>query len=287
MRNKFTILFIILFFSFFSRVSLAIPLFGSNSMGRAGAGVAANNVHEIYTSNPASMMFSQYYSIGASYSSDGNTLQGSVVDTQTSTVGGGVSYFYQTNANRFEETLWKVNGLHLAIASKFTEQISVGLMGKYYWFTALNPALTDVQQFDLDAGIHFQIHPMFALGAVAHNIVIKTHRETVPLPDFVAGFSFHPIEMFTVMGDVGTWWKTSNFKSKWQIAVAAEAQFAENVVIRAGYRNILNQTVLPSQAITGGLSLIFEKFQLTYGAMFFIDTKPMVNHHSAEISLLF
>jgi hypothetical protein len=277
---------LILPFLMAQNLGLAIPLLSSSAMGRAGAGVGAENVHSIYNTNPASMMFEKYYSVGAGYTSDGNTLQASVVDTKTSGVGGALSYFHQLEANRYEDKLWKINGIHLALAGNLVEAFSVGVLGKYYWFKAASPLVRDTQMLDFDLGVQYRLGPFFAAGATLRNVMLKTQKEAFPNPDLALGISVSPVSAINILADAGTWLKEGNqVKGKWMLMGALEGKLSDTFALRGGYRYVLGMASL--QGATAGLSVLFEKVRLSYGALFFLSSVPLDHRHSVDITLVF
>ena len=277
---------------FFSKGLWAIPLMGSGSAARAGAGVAAINVHEVYTSNPSTMVGSKYYSVGGGYTSDGATLQASIVDTKTSELAGAVLYHHQTGGARYEDPNWKTNGLHVSLAGAASDQISLGITGKYIWYEQLpvgglftfSPLLMD-QRFDLDVGGHFRVSQAVALGIVYRNMLIQKHIEVVPLPDLVVGVALSPVSDLGVYADAGRWVKPSPVDNHWNFAMGAEYRFVAEAMLRAGYRIVTDRSDL--QTLSAGIVFKWETVQLAYSAMFYVNSVPFQNTHGVSFALMF
>lgn len=289
-RNLAIITIILCLSAFFSKGLWAVPLLGSGSTARAGAGVAALNVHEVYTSNPSTMVGPKYYSLGGGYSSDGGTLQASIVDTKTSELAGAVSYYHQTGVARYEEPNWKTHGVHISLAGSASEQFSLGMTGKYIWYEQLSngaPILSPVtdQRFDLDAGGQFRINQVVALGLVYRNMLVQKHLESVPLPELVAGISVSPMSDLGLYADVGRWVKSSVLENHWNFAMGAEYRLFSEVMLRGGTRFVTDRSDL--QTLGGGLVFKWETVQLAYSAMFYTNSKPFQNTHGVSLALMF
>lgn len=275
----------------FSTAGYAIPLIGSGSAGRAGAGIAATNVHEVYTSNPSTMAGMSMYSLGSGFSSDGNTFYGSVVDTKTSEVAGGIAYYQQTKDSRFEEAVWKTRGFHLSLAKMLSKEMSFGLTGRYVWFEQqpVGGVLTfpdaNDRHFDMDAGLHYKFGPNVAFGFVFRNMFIDKHLEQLPLSDLVAGLAYAPSDAVALYADVGTWVKSSTVNKQWTFAVGAEYKMMKEMLLRAGFRTITQFTNF--NALSSGMVLNFDSVQVAYSGTFYLNSTPLQTTHGISLTLLF
>lgn len=145
--------------------------------GVQGAGTSVVPIHElalgqsmvgghllndsIFT-NPASAVFTNVYSVDGTYYGGGG-FSTSVLDTKTSTIGGGAG-FYRLNGN----TPGKYNqGFRLAMMGKITPNIGWGLAGKILW--GENTAGLEKNLKDVDLGVLFD-YSFVQFGATVRNV---------------------------------------------------------------------------------------------------------------------
>jgi opacity protein-like surface antigen len=291
MKHISAIVTIILGFVCFSSTGLAIPLLGSGTVARAGSGVAAISIHDVYSTNPSTIVGPRYYSVGGGYNSDGNTFHASVVDTKTSEIAGAVGYYHQTQGTRFEDPHWKTHGVQGAFSGLISPQLALGVTGKYIWYEQLPvsgnlafPTLEE-QGFDVDAGAHYRFNTSIAIGLVFRNLFRSEHLEKFPMPDVVAGVALTPMKGLAIYADSGRWFKTSPLKDQWQFAGGADYNISSSVVIRAGYRLITEN--ISYQLLGAGLGITFDSIQLAYAGSFYLKTTPLENRHGVSLTLMF
>lgn len=109
-------------------------------------------------SNPAGSTFGTTYSVDGTFAFP-KSFSTSIVDTRTSSVGGGIGYFREQNP----ASSLTMQGLRLSLGSKVTENLGIALAGKAIWGgTNPNSSFKDV-----DAGA------LWNLGTLTAGIVLR------------------------------------------------------------------------------------------------------------------
>lgn len=130
-----------------------VPIY-EKALGHSLAG--ANVMNDSLYSNPASSTFSNVYSIDGSYAPP-KTFAVSILDTKTSSIGGGLGYFRTGIANT-EDLLQAVR---LTLGGRVTDTLGVGVTGKMLW-TPNN------RHNGVDVGAFYNLGTL-QFGAVTHN----------------------------------------------------------------------------------------------------------------------
>ncbi len=276
-------LIILCFFVFQGRL-FAFTNISADALGRAGAGVAANNVHDVYGLNPSSMLFSQYYSLGGSYNSLGNSVKGSIVDTKTSAIGGGISYVHRlTQLDSLEEFV--EFGAQLALAGRPLPELSFGLLTKTFWVKEKGKKERKAK-LDFDLGFKYDISETLAVGAVVRHLIFIPKEEEFPSPNLAFGVAYTPMPTLTLMLDGGTWWKeeAKELKGAWQAVIAAEFTPIPVVQLRGGFRFVSKKE--KKRAFAAGIKLNFETFEIAYGGEVFFAADPVEYDHSVTLTLI-
>lgn len=130
------------------------------AQGQALAG--AQQLNDSLYSNPAASSFAEVYSVEATYTST-KAFEASVLDTRTSGIGGAFGYF-RMKTNEEAEAL---QGLRLALSTRISEGVSIGVSGKSIWGMGQNGVRSSYK--DLDSGMLFSMQPVL-LGFTVKNL---------------------------------------------------------------------------------------------------------------------
>lgn len=216
--------------------------------------VGSHQLNDSLYSNPAASAFTSTYSIEGSYLGP-RTFAVSVLDTKTSTIGGGLGYFRAGSQVSDDVS----QGLKLALATRLTESIAFGLGGKLVW--GKGPAGDSRTLKDLDAGLLFDLS-VVQLGASLRNVfggdfaVLGQDREVA-----VGGRINYEQVLFL---SVATQAKANDF-NPYQVGVGVEYVSPYSFSVKAGYR------IQPRASLSfwsAGASVSSTKFGIHYAIEF-------------------
>lgn len=206
-------------------------LVGPRALGLSAAiGAAAGN-EGIYL-NPASIAARRRYSVEAGVLVDrrgadtvGQFFGGSVVDSISSPVTGGVS-FLRSNEGSHTGSLW-----HAAFAGPIAEGLFLGVGGKY--LKVEGPRNSDA--VTVDAGLFWQVARLVSVGAVGYNLVPIANEAVAPL-GAGAGIAIGTDQSLQLTGD----WRADfdrdpGGETTNRYAAGVEVLLGRLVPIRAGY----------------------------------------------------
>ena len=152
-------------------------LLGASSLSRGGATVASPLTHDSLFQNPASAAFSNSYAVSAGYLGAGNALFGSIVDTKSGPIGGGVYYLRRDlrdldgtdaslgNYDHYEE----IAGL--TMLGKIQNNIALGANVRYSYHRSYDNRITNGTGWNFDGGAQYLVNTQFMLGFLAQNIM--------------------------------------------------------------------------------------------------------------------
>ncbi len=194
----------------------------------AATGVAAGN--EGIFLNPAAIGARRRYSVETSVLVDrrgsdtaGQFYGGSVVDSLTGPVAGGVSYV------RAQKGLYTGNVWHLALAGPVLGNLYLGAAAKYV--SAAGPA--KISAATADAGLFWQVADLVSVGAAGYNLVPISNDAVAPL-GAGAGIGIGNDRAFQITGD----WRADfdrGGKTTNRYGVGAEVLLGRLVPLRAGW----------------------------------------------------
>jgi hypothetical protein len=222
-------------------------LAGPRTLGLSAAVGAAAGNDGIYL-NPGALAARKRYSIETGVLVDrrgavtaDRFLGGSIVDSQTSAVTGGVSFL------RAQLGVYTGNVVHLAFAGPVAEKFYLGVTGKY--LSLGGPE--NVSAATADAGVFWQVADLLSVGFVGYNLVPVGNEAVAPMGTG-AGIAIGSDRSFQLTGD----WradfdrlgKTSN---RW--AAGLEVLLAGLVPLRAGW---MKDEVLDTQWWSAGIGLV-------------------------------
>lgn len=237
-----------------------VPLQGT-AQGQSLTGASQLN-DSLYT-NPAASAFTQVYAIDGIFHMP-KSFAVSILDTQTSGVGGALGYFRKTVGDHKE----LLQGVKFLMGGKVSDYIGFGASGKALWGPNLRGEYTKMN--DLDVGI---------LGAFSFLQLGLTLRNTLG-----GNESMDMPREWSIGARVG-WEDTLYFSvstsSRWdrfrpyQYGAGAEYVSPYFFSIKGGYR------LQPDQKISywsGGASFLSPKFSLHYAAEFPQAPNAKVEH---------
>ncbi len=220
---------------------------GPRTLGlSASIGAAASN-DGIYA-NPAAIAARKRYSIESGVVLDrrgavtaDRFLGGSIVDSQTSAVTGGVSFL------RAQLGAYTGNVVHLAFAGPVAERFYLGVGGKYL---SLDGA-KNVSAATADAALFWQVSELVSVGFAGYNLVPVGNEDVAPMGTG-AGIALGSDTSVQLTGD----WradfdrrgKTAN---RW--AAGVEVLLGRLVPVRAGW---MKDEVLDTQWWSAGVGLV-------------------------------
>lgn len=131
--------------------SIGAPEFVPIQEKAQGQSLAGSNLlNDSLYSNPAGSTFTRVYSIDGTYSLP-KSFAVSVLDTQTSSVGGSLGFFRKNHTDGIDPT----QGLKVSLGGRVSDSVGVGVAGKMVW----GPTQTDVvnsgvsRLTDVDTGV--------------------------------------------------------------------------------------------------------------------------------------
>jgi hypothetical protein len=201
----------------------------SLSMG-AYRGLAAGN-DGIFT-NAASLAARRRYSLESAWfldreggTTDIQTLSFSAVDSETSSVTGGVAY------TRVFSGPWTGNLFHVPIAFPVANSFFLGVTGKYQSLDG--PAHDEMRAGNLDASAFWQPVNLVGVGASVYNLLNAGHQQIEPRA-YGAGLSIGDDRRFHVAAD---WRGDEQRRGKLTslYAVGGELLVSDAVPLRAGF----------------------------------------------------
>jgi hypothetical protein len=243
------------FFSLlYSQEILAVPEFlGLQERAQGQSLTGANLLNDSIWTNPAGSAFTNTYSLEGDYYSS-NSMGVSVLDTKTSSAGGGLGYF----RTPFEDYDQPVQGIKLALAEKVSNELAFGLAGKMIWGPNINGA--DSSYKDMDLGVLYNLRSL-QLGATLRNILGGSAALSEQREWSVGGrISWQDVLFFSV-SSVSTW----DYFVPYQFGVGFEYMSPYYFSLKGGYRVL---TANGYGYYSAGASLITPKVSLHYAVEF-------------------
>jgi hypothetical protein len=221
---------------------LTIPdLVGTRTLALEG-GVGLANQTEALFLNPAALAARKRFVVDSFYLTDrrpglpGDASRqdyfgGAVADSSTTPLAAGFGY---TRAMHGVET---GTLFRLGLAAPLSQGLYAGVQGNYF---NLGGAAEISSEFNMDAGLFFQISPKVSLGAAGYNLLGSSHREFLPR-GYAFGFAAGSETSLQVIGD----WRidldrlksaSGGYKAANRYSVGAEYLFANAVPVRAGFQ---------------------------------------------------
>lgn len=162
-----------LFFLFITNSFLYAQEFkGTRGVALSGALHGSLALNEGIYHNPASIAFSERYSIEgiSSFLPSQQKKEpawiygGSIVDSHSPLFAAGISYYHKSQG------LFKDHVYHLAISKPVSENLSLGVTGKYVHQDFLTRSESF---FDIDGGVYYIFTPAIQFGVTGHNLLAK------------------------------------------------------------------------------------------------------------------
>lgn len=257
-----------------STLSTAAPEFipiQERASGQALAG--GNQMNDSLYSNPAASAFVPVYSIEGTFLAP-KTFAVSVLDTQTSYMGGALGYFRQ----KIEGYEQPYQGIKLGLMGKITQNLAVGVAGKALWGPNFDTgAQTSAKDLDIGTLANFgSVQVGFAtrnlLGGAA---AFDQQRE------MVLGGRLGYNNLFFVSAAATT--RTKEITSPYQVGVGAEYVSPYFFGLRGGFRHRFDTKATYWSA---GASMLAPKLLLHYAAQFPGLPSESIEH-SVAAALLF
>jgi hypothetical protein len=182
--------------------------------------------------NPGALAARRRYAVEIQYlqerlgaSREAQWLQGSVVDSQTSSITGGFAY------TRLLEGPSKGTLYHLALAAPVGGGLYAGVAGKF--LDLRGPADVRTGAATADAGLYWQASRLVSLGAVGYNLVPVGNKLDAPR-GMGAGLSVGDDQRVRVALDWrGDWDRRGHRTDSW--LVGAETLLGETFPVRGGF----------------------------------------------------
>lgn len=232
---------------------------------------AATLLNDSIFSNPASSSFIQTYSVEAIYAFP-KDLSASVLDTKTSEFGAGLGYFRK----KIEGQETPMQGIRLALSSRISGALGIGLAGKALWGPSRTGADTKLQDADFGLLARFDFAQIgFTLRNIAGgNEALRMYREW---------------DLATRLGYQETVFFSAQMTSKWdnpspyQIGFGAEYVSPFYFALKGGYR-FSPETSL--QTWSAGLSFLAPHLSLHYAAEFPNELNTEISHTLSAMILM-
>lgn len=221
---------------------------GPRALGLSAAvGVAASN--EGLFLNPAAVGVRKRYSVEAGAFVDRrgaeNVAQlfgGSVVDSMSSAVTGGVAYLH-AREGAFVGNVWNV-----VLSGPIANDVHVGVAGKY---ASGDLGVEQVRALTVDAGLFWQVAEYVSIGAAGYNLVPVDDAAVAPM-GAGAGFAVGTDRRFQVTGDWrGDFDRAGKTTNRW--AAGAELLVGQVLPLRAGF---MKDETLGGSWWSAGLGLV-------------------------------
>lgn len=244
----------------------------ARAAGTAGAVRAASNSVTALFMNPANLVATRVYHLGAFVQlwpeANRQSYGAGAVDSVVSSakVAGGVGATYNFQDKDGIDRRW--TDIRFALAYPVSNEFFLGLGGHYMWLNenGLGPLGTSlassglpngriVRGFSFDAGATFRPSEHFAISAVGNNLNNPDHgyQPTSAGGGLALSFGDFGGEV-DMIADFTTWDRTTI-----RTMVGLEGLFADHVAVRLGYRN---DTGAKSNAVAGGLGYIEKNFDV-------------------------
>jgi hypothetical protein len=212
------------------------------------AGIAAATSNDGIYLNPGALAARRRYAVEGMVLVDrrgadtaDRFLGGSIVDSETAPVTGGLSYL------RAQDGVYEGNVGHLALAGPLAEKFYLGVTGKYYGLTGPRPTKAGT----MDAGLLWQVADLVAVGVTGYNLVPISNKALAPM-GAGAGLAIGNDRSLQVTGD----WR-ADFdrlgKTTNRYAVGAEALLGNLVAVRLGW---MDDEVLGTKWWSAGAGLV-------------------------------
>lgn len=211
--------------------------------------VGADTMNDSIHTNPAGSGFSRVYAVGGSFNLPG-ALEVSIVDTKSSSIGGGVTY-YRSKARGSDNVF---QGASVSLLGRVDDNLSMGVTGKMFW--GATPAGVDANHKDVDVGMLAKFEPV-TLGAVARNVGGGLEEAGITSEWAFGGRVHYNQTVFFSAAMVGGWEDAAPY----QYGFGFEYMTPYHFSFKAGYR------ILPSadeSYWSGGLSLVAPKILIHY-----------------------
>jgi hypothetical protein len=199
----------------------------------AATGIAAGN--EGVFLNPASAGVRRRYAVEAGLLVDrrgsettGQFYGGSVVDSLTSTVAVGASFF------RAQEGDHTGNVWIGTLSGPIAEAFHLGVSAKYLNLDAERAGLRSSDAVTLDAGVFWQVAELLSIGAAGYNLVSISNETVAPMGAGV-GLGIGSDQSFQVTADWRADFDRRNGETSNRYAAGVEVLLGHLVPIRAGW----------------------------------------------------
>lgn len=249
---------------------------GARALAMGGTGRADASDAGVVPDNIATFSLAPQYNFltGVGFGPEDYFLtRGSVMDSRTSQVSLGASWFRSTETPILSgEDLpgWKTpvdklrnptvrQGILLGVAYPFLERrISIGVMGRYDWQTSQRDE--KVSAYNLGFNLAGRPIPSLTLATAVHNVLQNDYESTPRTLDMAARWDAGPyfgIEMDGVFPLSAT---ETDAPIPFKLGGGVSASLVEVAAIRAGW-----STEEGSYSLTGGVGLLSEHASLDYG----------------------
>lgn len=210
---------------------------GPRTLGLSAAlGVAASN-EGLYL-NPAAVGVRKRYSLEAGALVDrrgsadaGQFFGGSVVDSMSSPITGGVAYL-RAQEGAFVGSVWNV-----LLSGPLAKDVHLGVAGKYvsgdYEAGVPDTAARSVRFITLDAGLFWQVGDVVSIGAAGYNLLPAEEEAVAPM-GAGAGIAVGSDRSFQVTADWRADFERAG-ETKNRYAAGVEVMLGKAVPVRAGF----------------------------------------------------
>jgi hypothetical protein len=255
-----------------SSLAMATPEFVPIQERAEGQSMSGSTLlNDSLYSNPAASAFTQAYNVEGTYGPP-RSFAASVLDTRTSSIGGGFGYFRVQDYSATEP----VQGLKLALNGKASNVIALGLGGKIMWGQGTN--MVNQHLNDVDAGMLANLG-IAQVGYTIHNIfggnaMLNQDRDmAVGARIGYEGILFLNATMYSLFTRI----------KPYQFGIGAEYDSPYYFALKGGYRidNDLNQNFW-----SAGLSFLTQKVNIHY-ALEFSPAPGVSTQHTLALSLEF
>lgn len=256
----------------------------SRSMAMGGAMTALSDDFSAIYYNPAGMSQDILYYGGATYGWDGGIglkdLTLSVIDTQMSKLGAGLSWNMKKTGEELDEVIsGRIDTFTLALSYPIYPNYNVGVSGKYF----IDKRDGKDYDFSGDAGIWLKPTRFFSIGIVGHNVIDSdVEPEGEEVFDFGIALGYPDIIILSGEGTVKDLY-LEDFKNPSKLRYGIQFIIKKYIDIMGGY---IDERSDKKSAWTAGLRWRGPKIHFEYAMK--NDIKPTHSRtHSISVSLVF
>lgn len=265
---------------------------GPKSSSRGAATTGSHLVHDSIFQNPASAALEKSYTVTVGYSPLGDQLTASIVDTNSSTIGGAVSYVRRDlrdlggtplELGNYKRTEDRAALSFFGMADK---NFGIGIIGKYAYQKSYDSMSSTGKNWNGDVGAKYIFNRYIQAGAVAQNVL--KDDTGINVRAFSVGIETLPMRSMNLSARIINYpkpgssaqYRFKNDSKPTGFALGMEYAVYQGVALRAGYKD---QPTWNEKVASAGLGLNGKD----YGADYSFQMSTLGDKSIAHMATLF